>query len=74
MFYLMPLMVRMMGRTLRPNTQRFITKTVMVIAPSQLSDSPIPEKSVEQLEEEKQHAKDVQARKLADALNTDYFD
>ena len=34
----------------------------------------VEEKSVEHLKEEKQHARDLQARKLADALNVDYLD
>ena len=31
-------------------------------------------KSLEQLKEEKEHAREVEARKIADALNVDYLD
>ena len=34
----------------------------------------VAEKSAEQLKEEKEHAREVEARKLSDALNVDYFD
>ena len=34
----------------------------------------VEEKSVEQLKEEKEHAREVEARKIADALNVDYLD
>lgn len=46
----MSLVARVMGRTPKPTTQRFVSR--------------------EQLKE----AKDLEARKLADALNTDYLD
>jgi len=34
----------------------------------------VEKKSVKQLKEEKEHDREVEARKLADALNVDYFE
>ena len=74
MFYLVPLMAKMMGRTLRPNTQRLVSSTVVVYNTQPKPDKKVEEKSVEQLREEKKHAREVSDRRLSDSLNTDYFD
>jgi len=68
----MPLMARMMGRAMLRPQPRFISQTVIVY--NTKAKPKVEEKSVEQLKEEKQLKRDLEARKLSDALNTDYFD
>ena len=72
MFYLMPLMARMMGQAIFHPRPRVVTKTVVVY--NTQPKPKVAEKSVEQLQEEREHAREVEARKLADAINVDYLD
>jgi len=61
MFCLMSLVARVMGRTPKPTTQRFVSREQLKADNQSILDSIARDKELE-------------ARKLADALNTDYFD
>jgi len=57
----MPLVARIMGRTPKLTTQRFVSREQLKADNQSILDSIARDKELE-------------ARKLADALNTDYFD